>query len=127
MTIAIAIVSIIIGFLIGYRVGYSRCLKQFTFALEVLLKQIKKNKESLENMIPLPTTEDAGIINITIKELVRRWGIHPFDINNGHCEEFAEIIATEIDEARMEWGEESASLFGPEHTIPTATATLFSM
>lgn len=54
-------------------------------------------------------------INIRIKELVRRWGIHPFDINNGHCEEFAKIIEAEVDGARMEWGEESASLFGPEH------------
>ena len=67
-------------------------------------------------MTPSSTTEDFGTIHIRIKELVLLWGIHPFDINNGHCEEFAEIIVQEINGARIEWGEESESLFGPEYS-----------
>lgn len=56
-----------------------------------------------------------SLINIKIKELVRKWGIHPFDINNGCCEEFAEIIEAEVNGARMEWGRGFEALFTSKH------------
>lgn len=45
-------------------------------------------------------------ISDRIKSLVMEyWGRHPYDINNGDCEEFANIIADEFEGAVAEWGE----------------------
>lgn len=54
-----------------------------------------------------------------IKDLVQEYGIHPFDINSGYCEEFADTICERVEdsiqEARLEWGDEAEFLFGPKH------------
>jgi hypothetical protein len=54
-------------------------------------------------------------ISIQIKELVLAYKKHPYDINNGDCEEFADEIVKKIKRARIEWGDENLELFGPEH------------
>ncbi len=61
-----------------------------------------------------PMTKEQ--IGRMIKRLVVKWGVHPFEINQGYCEEFAEEICKQIDGATEEWGDEAPHLFTAFHS-----------
>jgi len=50
-----------------------------------------------------------------IRDLVLEYGMHPYDINCGWCEDFANTVADEFEGARAEWGNKAESLFEQGH------------
>jgi len=50
-----------------------------------------------------------------IKSLVLEFGMHPYDINCGECENFAYQIADVVDGAEPIWGAEQPQLFTQEY------------
>ena len=44
-------------------------------------------------------TKNSNRVTETILNLIKEWGVDPYDINNGRCEEFALEVIKQIPEA----------------------------
>lgn len=70
----------------------------------VTKKEVTKYKEQ---------NKTFKILSDSIKQLVTELGEHPYDINNGLCDQFAETIEERVRGARAEWGDEEDHPFAP--------------
>ena len=59
------------------------------------------------------------VICDSIKALVKEWGEHPYDINNGNCETFAMEIQERHPKVEVFWGDELLSIFPPTFIDPS--------
>ncbi len=60
------------------------------------------------------------MISEIIRNLVKKYGMNPYDINNGRCEEFAMDVIDEMEDRRVAgdvagyWGDELPDFFAPD-------------
>lgn len=58
-------------------------------------------------------------ISTAIRNLVKKFNQHPYDINDGNCELFAMEIIKMFPKAEMFWGDELPDFFPPNHIDPS--------
>jgi len=54
---------------------------------------------------------DSEKLTYVIKELVKKWGEHPYDINNGGCDQFAMEVQEKLPQVEVFWGDELPDMF----------------